>query len=208
MISVEDREQIRRAYFIDQKSVRQIAKEQHVSRKTVRKAIESAEPATYTLSEPRPAPILGPYKQRIEDLLAENERLPRKQRYTSHKIFKAIETAGYRGSESTVRGYIGQRRRERRHPKVYLPLEFDPGTDAQVDWGEALADIADDRQTVQVFFMRLCYSRKLFLMAFPAQKQEAFFEGHVQAFHYFDGVPHRIALDYVARNIIILMCPS
>ncbi len=195
MISVEDREQIRRAYFIDQKSVRQIAKEQHVARKTVRKAIESAEPATYTLREPRPAPILGPYKQHIEDLLAENERLPRKQRYTSHKIFKAIETAGYRGSESTVRGYIGQRRRERRHPKVYLPLEFDPGTDAQVDWGEALADIADDRQTVQVFFMRLCYSRKLFLRAFPAQKQEAFFEGHVQAFHYFDGVPHRIAYD-------------
>lgn len=195
MISVEDREQIRRAYFIDQKSVRQIAKELHVARKTVRKAIESAEPGTYTLGEPRPAPMLGPYKQRIDDLLVENERLPRKQRYTSHKIYKAIEADGYRGSESTVRGHIGERRRERRQPKVYLPLEFDPGTDAQADWGEALAEIAGDRQTVQVFFMRLCYSRKLFLMAFPAQKQEAFFEGHVQAFHYFNGVPHRIAYD-------------
>ena len=116
MISVEDREQIRRAYFIDKLSLRQIAKHLHVSRKTVRKAIEAAEPATYTLSEPRLAPTLGPYKQRIDDLLTENERLPRKQRYTSHKIFKAIEAIGYPGGESTVRRYIGQRRREQRKP--------------------------------------------------------------------------------------------
>jgi transposase len=195
MIQVEDREKIRRAYFIDKKTLRQIAKELHVARKTVRKAIESAEPAPYTLSEPRPAPILGPYKQRIDQLLDENEHLPRKQRYTSHKIFQELEKAGYPGSESTVRGYIGQRRRERRKPKVYLPLEFDPGTDAQVDWGEAVAEIAGQWETVHVFYMRLCYSRRLFMIAFPAQKQEAFFEGHVQAFHHFQGVPHRIAYD-------------
>ena len=69
MISVEDREKIRRAYFIDKKSLRQIAKELHVARKTVRKAIQSAELETYTLREPRPAPTLGPYKQQIDDLL-------------------------------------------------------------------------------------------------------------------------------------------
>jgi hypothetical protein len=78
---------------------------------------------------------------------------------------------------------------------VYIPLEFDPGTDAQVDWGEAIAIVADQRTTAQVFFMRLCYSRRLFVMAFPAQKQEAFFEGHVRAFHHFQGVPQRISYD-------------
>jgi transposase len=195
MISVEDREKIRRAYFIEKKSLRQIAKELHVARKTVHKAIAAAEPGAYTLTEPRPAPILGPYKSRIDELLAENEKLPRKQRYTGHQIFKALEPAGYRGGESTVRGYIAQRRREKRRPKVYIPLEFDPGTDAQADWGEAVVEIAGERITVQVFCMRLCYSRKLFMMAFPVQKQEAFFEGHVRAFHYFGGVPHRITYD-------------
>ena len=180
MISVEDREKIRRAYFIEKKSLRQIAKELRVARKTVRKAIASAEPEPYTLSEPRSAPILGPYKDRIDALLAANEKLPVKQRYTGHLIFKELTMAGYQGSESTVRHYVAQRRREKRRPKVYIPLEFDPGTDAQVDWGEAVAEIAGARVTVQVFYMRLCYSRKLFMMAFPAQKQEAFFEGHVQ----------------------------
>ena len=32
-------------------------------------------------------------------------------------------------------------------------------------------------------------------MAFPFQKQEVFFEGHIQAFHVFSGVPSRIAYD-------------
>ncbi|HEY76481.1 MAG TPA: hypothetical protein G4O00_09915 [Thermoflexia bacterium] len=32
-------------------------------------------------------------------------------------------------------------------------------------------------------------------MAFPAQKQEAFFLGHVCAFHHFGGVPRRILYD-------------
>ncbi len=195
MISVEDREKIRRAYFVEHKSLRQIAKELHVACMTISKAIGSAEAETYQLSVPRTAPRLGPYKRRIDELLAENEHLPPKQRYTSHKIYQEIEKVGYQGSESTLRGYVGRRRAEKRRPKVYIPLEFDPGTDAQVDWGEAVVEIAGERITVQVFHMHLNYSRKLFMMAFPAQKQEAFFEGHVQAFQHFGGGPHRIASD-------------
>jgi transposase len=202
MITVEDREKIRRAYFIEKKSQRQIAKELGCSRDTVKKAIRSAESGRYTLTQPRPAPVLGPYKVRIDELLEQNERLPRKQRYIGHTMYKDIHAQGYRGSESTVRGYIAQRRREKRRPQVYIPLEFDPGTDAQADWGEALAIIAGERVTVQVFFMRLCYSRRLFVMAFPAQKQEAFFEGHVRAFHHFQGVPQRISYDNLKAAVL------
>ena len=48
---------------------------------------------------------------------------------------------------------------------------------------------------VQLFVMRLCYSRKLFVMAFPTQRQEAFLLGHVQAFRHFGGIPRRISYD-------------
>jgi hypothetical protein len=91
--------------------MRQIAREQHVARKTVCKAIESAEAETYRLRKPRAAPILGPYKGRIDELLRENEHVPRKQRYTNHTICKEIRKDGYQGSESTVRAYVGQQRR-------------------------------------------------------------------------------------------------
>jgi transposase len=165
------------------------------SRKTVRKAIESAEPLPYTLKEPRPSPVLGPHKARIDELLEQNEHLPPKQRYIGHTIFKDIVAKGYTGSESAVRGYIAQGRGGKKKRAVYIPLEFDPGTDAQVDWGEAVAIIAGERVTVQMFLMRLCYSRKLFVKAYPTQKQESFLDGHVGAFHHFQGVPHRISYD-------------
>jgi len=205
MITVADREQIRRAYFLEGKSVRRIAREYHHSRATVEKALASAEPGVYTLQAPRPALVLGPYQARIAELLAENDRLPRKQRYTAHKIYQILCSEGFPGAESTVRGYVSRCRREQRRPPVYLPLEFDPGQDAQVDWGEALAIIAGESVTVQVFYMRLCYSRRLFMMAFPTQRQEAFLEGHVQAFHFFQGVPRRIAYDNLKAAVLRIL---
>jgi transposase len=112
---------------------------------------------------------------------------------------------GYTGSESGVRRYIGQRRRERKKRQVYLPLEYDPGMDAQADWAEAQAIIAGEQVTVHLFLMRLCYSRKLFVRAFPAEKQEAFFEGHVLAFHHFGGVPHRIIYDNLKAAVLRIL---
>lgn len=195
MITVRRREEIRRAYFIENKSIRRIARELRCSRPTVRKAVSSAEATPYTVRGPRAEPVLGLYKPNIDQFLAESEGMPRKQRYTGHKIYELIKAEGYIGSESTVRRYIAKRRKEKRRPRLYIPLEFDPGTDAQVDWGEAIAIISGERVTVQVFLMRLCYSRRLFVMAFPTQKQEAFFEGHVRAFHHFRGVPRRVTYD-------------
>lgn len=195
MISVNDRESIRRAYFVEHKSIREIAKEKGHSRKTVRKALESAEPGQYKLQEKRISPVLGTFKESIDQLLVKNQSMPRKQHYTTHKIYKEVHEAGYQGSESGVRGYIAQKRREKKRPQCYIPLEFDPGMDAQVDWGEAVAYIGGKLVSVQVFVMRLNYSRRSFVMAFPAQKQEAFFEGHVTGFHFFMGIPHRIAYD-------------
>ncbi len=201
MISVNQRAAIRRAYYVEHKSMRAIARELHCSRKTVDKALASAEPQPYTRTVPRVAPQLGPFHTRIADLLAENERLPRKQRYTSRKIFTILQAEGYTGSESRVRGYIGELRRRQQRPPLFIPLEFDPGTDAQVDWGEAVVDLAGQRVTVQLFVMRLCYSRRTFAMAFPTQRQEAFFEAHVQAFAFFGGVPHRITYDNLTTAV-------
>ncbi len=195
MIKVSKIEQIRRAYYLDGKSMRQISRELHHSRHTIKKALASAEPGRYTLKEAREAPVLGRYKGRIEALLAENERLPRKQRRTGHQIFRVIQKEGYQGSEAGVLHYLWQLRKAKRATKVYLPLEFEPGQDAQVDWGEAEVVLAGEAVTVQLFLMRLSYSRKLFVMAFPSQKQECFLAGHVAAFHYFGGVPGRLSYD-------------
>jgi len=195
MIKVEEIETIRRAYFIEGLSIRGISRRFSHCRRTIRKAIQHAEASRYTQKKPRPAPVLGPYHGRIDQLLKESELQPRKQRYTARRIYRLIRDDGFQGGESTVRHYVGQRRRAMRRPDAYLPLEFDPGQDAQMDWYEATVEIDGERQTVQLFVMRLNHSRVRFVMAFPFQKQEAFFEGHIQAFHFFGGTPRRITYD-------------
>jgi transposase len=195
MIKVDKIERIRRAYYVEGKSMRQIAREYRHSRRTVKKAITSPEEGQYSLREPREAPVLGPYKEQIKELLAENERLPGKHRLTGHRIYQLLQADGYQGSESGVMVYLWQLRKAKRKVKVYLPLEFEPGEDAQVDWGEAQVMLNGELVTVQLFVLRLCYSRKIFVMAFPSQKQECFYAGHVAAFDYFGGIPQRLSYD-------------
>jgi len=195
MLTVKDWEQIRRAYHVEQKSIRQIARETGRARRTVRRMLDLAEPPVYRRQQPKKAYKLGPYKERIRELVAQNRTLPRKQRRTAHMIFKEIKNEGFSGAESTVRHYVAQVRKLHKQPRLYLPLEFDPGTDAQVDWGVGQVIMNGEKIDVQLFFMKLSYSRRTFMMAFPSQKQEAFFMGHAEAFTFFEGVPQRISYD-------------
>jgi transposase len=106
-----------------------------------------------------------------------------------------LQEDGYQGSESGVLVYLWQLRKAGRKVKVYLPLEFECGEDGQVDWGEVQVILNGELVTVQLFVLRLCYSRKIFVMAFPSQKQECFYAGHVAAFDYFGGIPQRLSYD-------------
>src|SRR5690348_11494579 len=130
MISEEARERMRRAYYLEKKTLRQIAREEGYSRVTIKRAISDASPRTYTITKPRPAIVLGAYQLRVEALMAENEQLPRKQRYTSHKMYAILKAEGYSGSESRIRQYIGAYRHTHQTPKLFLPLEYDQGQDA------------------------------------------------------------------------------
>ncbi|MCJ7434050.1 MAG: IS21 family transposase [Anaerolineales bacterium] len=195
MKTVDDYEKIRKAYYVEGLSIRAISKQLGHCRKAIRKALDHAEPEGYQRKKPHTAPKIAPYQSRIEELLKESEQMPRKQRYTGHKIYQLLQMEGYRGSESNIHRYVSLQRRARKQRPAYLPLEFDIGQDAQVDWGEAQAEINGARQTVQMFVLRLNYSKARFVMAFPFQKQEAFFAGHIEAFHFFGGVPRRITYD-------------
>src|SRR5204863_7316712 len=104
---------------------------------------------------------------------------------------------GYQGSEARIRLHVSQWNKAHKAPTLFLPLEFEPGQDAQVDWGEAVAIIAGVKQTVQIFVMWLSYSRRRFVMAFPTQRQEAFVYGHASAVEHFAGDPWRIRYDYL-----------
>jgi transposase len=200
MVKVDEKERIRRAYFLHRKSMRQIAREFHHARRTVRKAICDPAPPRYARVVPAPKPVLDPFTAIIDRWLDDDLSSPRKQRHTARRIYhRLLEEHGFKGGESTVRRYVRERRPRER--EVYLPLEYDPGSDAQCDFGSAYVVMGDKLEEVQLFCLRLCYSTKPLIMAFPHQKQEAFVEGHVAGFNFLDGVPANIWYDQLALAV-------
>ena len=200
MLKVDEKEQIRRAFFIDGKSIRRIARERHHDRRTVRAAIRDAGPPQYTLSRPRVRPVLGRFIAIIDKWLADDEFQPTKQRHTSRRIHhRLIEEHGYTGGESTVREYV-HKHRTRQRP-LFIPLAYEPGVDAQVDFGEAKVMMKGRSLTVQLFVARLCFSKIPFLTASPNQQQEALFEGQEKAFDFFGGVPRTIWYDRLSQVV-------
>ncbi len=123
MLNVADQYRIRQAYYIEKKSQREIAREFGYSRNTVKKALEQKAAFTYRRQQPAPAPVLGPYKTRLQELVTANRELPRKQRYTARKMYEIIREAGYAGAESTVRYHVAQLRKVTGKQRVYIPLE-------------------------------------------------------------------------------------
>lgn len=205
MKQVDDYEQIRKAYHIEGLSIREISRRYHHSRRVIRKALEHPIPEKYHLGQPKKASVLGSYRQRILDLLAESEQLPRKQRYTAHKVYEIVSAEGYAGCEGNIHNFISRTKKRMTAACAYLPLEFDAGKDAQVDWGEARVILAGAEVTVQFFVIRLNYSRVRFVKAYPFQKQEAFWDGHESGFRFFGGVPQRITYDNLKTAVFRLL---
>src|SRR5260370_695972 len=188
-------------HYLEEQAARAIARKLGISRQTVTKALQREQEPEYALKEPRESPRLGPYKEKLDTLLEDNGRMPKKQRYTGHKLFELLQAEGYAGSESSVHMYAVRWRKAHKRPATFLPLEFEPGQDAQVDWGEAQVILAGVQQKVQVFVMHLSYSRRTFVMTFPAVNQEAFFSRHVLPFEPFGGVPHRLSYDNLSSAV-------
>ncbi len=69
---MDQRKQIRRAYFIDGKSIRHLARERHHDRRTICKALRDAGPPRYTLEIPRRRPVLDPFTELIDRWLEQH----------------------------------------------------------------------------------------------------------------------------------------
>ena len=152
----------------------------------------------------RPAPKLGAYRELIDAWLIADVDAPRKQRHTSKRIWRRlVDEHGADVAETTVRDHVRKRRRELGHAPgdVFVPQVNAPAVTAEVDWGQADVDLAGARVTVHVFFMRSCFSGAAFSMASPVETQQAFLEGHAQAFAWFGGVFEEVRYDNLGSAV-------
>jgi transposase len=178
-----------------------LAARYRVSRRTVGAALAGAVPPPRKQLPPRVS-VLAPAMGWIDDMLRADLDAPRKQRHTIRRIFERLVTeygftaAGY----TTVRGYVNRRRpqlvaeargRQLVVPDGMVPQEHEPGAEAQVDFCEAWVRLAGQPVAVQLFSFRMSYSGKAVHRAYATASQEAFLEGHVEAFRVLGGVPWR-----------------
>ena len=205
MHAVEHYELIRRKHFVDGMSGRAIAKELGHSRKFVSKALRHPIPPGYRLTKDKPRPTLDPVCEQIDAWLEEDLTRPVKQRHTAQRIYERLaDEHGFRGNPSTIRRYVAKRKQARcsAGKEVFAPLEFRAGEEAQVDWGEAWIIQNGRRRKVQLFCMKWCYSKRVFVRAYDRANMEAFLDGHVRAFEWFGGVPKRLAYDNLKSAVI------
>jgi transposase len=195
-------EQIRRDRRLDPAvSARTLAKRYRVSRRTVGVALSTAvPPPRQTPAGARGSP-LEPAMGWVDEMLRADLAAPRKQQHTIRRIFNRLaEEHGFTAASYTcVRYYVNRRRpqlvAEARDPRVIsggmVPQLHEPGAEAEVDFAEAWIRIGGEARKCYLFTLRLSYSGKAVHRVFGTQSQEAFLQGHAEAFTVLGGVPTR-----------------
>ncbi len=76
---------VRREFYVRGRSIKEICRELHVSRNTVRKILRSVQPQ----------PKIGPWKDELDRLLAVNAARSSRERLTLIRVFEELRELGY-----------------------------------------------------------------------------------------------------------------
>jgi transposase len=184
--------EIRRRVLVEQVSQRQILRETGMHWKTLRKILAHSEPPGYRREVSFSKPKIGPFLDRIRQILEEDRRVPKKQRHTAKRIFERIQQEDYTGGYTQVKEAV--REIKQKGQEVFVPLIHRPG-EAQVDFGFALVNVAGRLRKLPFFVMTLPYSGAIFVQVYERMSTEIYWDAHRRAFEFFDGVAVRITYD-------------
>jgi transposase len=193
MKGVDTIARVRREFHQRKRSIKEIARELHISRNTVRKILRSDATAFTYERERQPLPKIGPLKAELDRLLLANEGKPARERLTLIRIYEELHGLGFAGGYDAVRRYAKGWDRERGAvtAEAFVPLVFAPGEAYQFDWSHEIVLINNVTVTVKVAHVRLCHSRMFFVRAYPRETQEMVFDAHDRAFAFFRGTCQR-----------------
>ena len=198
MKKMHEYELVRRMYYIEGLSRREISRRTGYHRETIEKMLSNAVPKEYRLREPRKSK-LDPFKAVIDEMLEADKQAPRKQRHTSWRILQRIkEEHGYEGGYTIVKDYLQIKRATGK--EVYFPLEQRPGT-AQNDFGHAKVIIAGKPEEASIYHKVLIYSDAQYFRAYPTEAIEAVQDAHVRAYEFFKGVPETEIYDNMSTVV-------
>jgi len=193
MLIVETIAKIRRLFFVQGKPIKAICRELRLSRKVVRKVIRSKATEFHYEREAQPLPKIGPWSDKLDQLLLANEAKVARERLTLIRLFEELCGLGYDGGYDAVRRYARRwaKGRGQSMAAAYVPLSFAPGEAYQFDWSHEVVLLGGVTVTVKAAHVRLCHSRMLFVRVYPRETQEMVFDAHDRAFALFKGTCQR-----------------
>ncbi len=190
--------EIRRSYLKGE-SQRSISRRLGISRQTVKKYCEgSAHPEVRKTYVREPDTITEAIKTFILDCFKQDkEENIKKQTHTAKRIYdRLVEEKSFTGAESTIRKAVKELRASQLvPPQSNVPLSYEPGEAAQIDWGEATVYLDGEKTKLYTFCARLCYSCDIFVQVFKSANQESFLEAQQRMFDFFNGIPKRLIFD-------------
>src|ERR1019366_7868946 len=193
MRTVELYARVRHAVRIEGISERAAAERFGVNPRTVSKMLRFSVPPVYVRTKAPIRPKLDEFTGVIDAILMADKDRPKKQQHTSKRVFGRLrDEHGFTGKITIVKDYIAGWRQ--RTQEMFLPLVHPPG-DAQADFGEASGVIGGVERKIHFFAMDLPHSDAIFVVGYPAETTEAFCDGPLRAFAFFDGVPQSILYD-------------
>jgi hypothetical protein len=135
MLIVETIAKIRLAYFSRKMTIKAICRDLRVSRKVVRKVIRSQATEFHYERDVQPQPKVGPWRDRLDSLLLENDGKPARERLTLIRLFEDLRALGYEGGYDAVRRYAKTWSGEHasQTASAYVPFSFAPGEAYQFD---------------------------------------------------------------------------
>ena len=195
MLKVEEWAEIRRLHKVEGLSQRAISRRLGLNRRTVAKALASAEPLRYQRSAR--GSILDPHKPKIHALLAKDPKL------SAVRIWELLRDDGYPGQIGIVREFVHEIRPRYRPQPVFLRMEYRPAEYAQVDWAEMPDPVSWQGHLCKVyaFMLVLCYSRLLYLEFSLGTKLWDFLRCHQNAFQAIGGVPQTCVYDNLSSVV-------
>ncbi|MCP3966929.1 MAG: IS21 family transposase, partial [Lentisphaerae bacterium] len=178
------------------KSIRSIANDLKIDRKTVRKIKIKIETNGGEIECPKihRSSVCDPYKDTIQEWL--------KKGLTGQLIYERLQRQ-YRFSHSygCVRNYV---KKLKGKEEVYVPVQTASGEEMQVDFGYmgTFKDEAGKRRKIWVFVSVLSHSRYAYYELVKDQTVDTFIRCHENAFHFFGGVPKIVRIDNLKAGVM------
>ena len=168
-------------------SGRDIARDLHLSRKTVAKVLAEhrQQRAQGTTGQPKPRKGRGSLVDAYEPVL--RDYLERYPDMTVVRLLEEVRARGYTGGYTVFRQRVKQLRQQGHRPPVER-FETGPGVQAQMDWATYTIDFSQEgRRKVNLFSYVLGYSRRQYIHFTASADLETTLREHVRAFEHLQG---------------------